>query len=130
MKTKILFIAMLLLSVQFYAQELALASQKKQFGYITKTGDWQIKPSFKVAKNFSEDLAEASENGKDWGFINRKGEWVIKPIFNKTKEFNSGIAIVLKDKDWIYINTKGEQVLKDVSTDKLFDFQEGYAIVR
>ncbi|OMP31431.1 WG repeat-containing protein [Mangrovimonas sp. DI 80] len=112
------------------AQDLALANQDGKFGYITKTGDWQIKPQFKIAKNFSGDLAEAMTDDKKWGFINRKGEWAIQPMFEKTKAFDSGVAIVLKDNQWIYINTDGEQILKDVTTDKLYDFEEGYAIVR
>src|SRR5690606_13971562 len=110
MKTKVLLIVMLFVSIHFHAQELALANQNGKYGYITKTGDWQIEPNFKVAKNFSEDLAEASNDGKTWGFINRKGKWVIEPVFEKTKEFNSGIAVVLKDKEWMYINTKGEPI--------------------
>src|SRR5690606_16977469 len=37
---------------------------------------------------------------------------------------------VLKDKEWIFINTKGEPVLTNVSTDKIYDFKDGYAIIR
>ena len=109
MKTKILLLVLLFLGVTLNAQELALANQDGKFGYITKTGEWQIQPKFKVAKNFSEDLAEAMNSNKKWGFINRKGEWVIQPIFDKTKAFNSGIAVVLSKKEWFYINTKGEK---------------------
>ena len=86
--------------------------------------------SFKIAKNFSEDLAEATNDKKKWGFINRNGEWVIEPQFDKTKEFNSGIAVVNKDKEWIYINTKGEQILTNISSDKIYDFKDGFAVIR
>ncbi|MBP93519.1 WG containing repeat-containing protein [Bizionia echini] len=130
MKTTAFFVTLLFLGIFCHAQDLALANLDGDYGYITKTGTWQIKPQFKVAKNFSDDLAEASLDKKTWGFINRKGEWVIQPQFDKTKAFNSGIAVVLKDKDWIYINKKGEQVLKDVATDKVYDFENGYAIIR
>ncbi|WP_418510538.1 WG repeat-containing protein [Corallibacter sp.] len=130
MKTKLLLFGLLLLSITGFTQELALARKDGKFGYITKAGEWHIKPQFKTAKNFSEDLAEATSNGDLWGYVNRKGEWVIQPQFNKTKAFNSGLAIVLKDKEWIYINTKGEQTLTNVSTDKLYDFSEGYAVIK
>lgn len=130
MKTASYFIILLFLGFSVQAQELALANEDGNFGYISKTGDWHIKPQFKVAKNFSDDLAEASLDKKKWGFINRKGVWVIEPQFDKTKAFDSGIAIVLKDKEWIYINKKGEQVLKDVVTEKMYDFENGYAIIR
>lgn len=122
-------LVLLCMNVSF-SQKLALANEDGKYGYINKEGNWQIQPKFKVAKNFSDDLAEATENGKSWGFINRKGEWVIEPQFDKTKAFNSGIAVVLKDKQWFYINTKGEKVLSDVQTDKVYDFKNGFALIR
>jgi len=130
MKTKILIIVLLFLGVTINAQELALANQDGKFGYISKAGDWQIQPEFKVAKNFSEDLAEAMNDNKKWGFINRKGEWVIQPDYDKTKAFNSGIAVVLKEKEWFYINPKGEKILDNITTDKVYDFNEGLALIR
>ncbi|AEH01914.1 WG repeat-containing protein [Lacinutrix sp. 5H-3-7-4] len=120
-----------LLSFSFvFAQKLALANQEGKFGYINKTGEFKIKPKFKNAKNFSEDVAQASIDGKLWGYINRQGEWVVQPKFKKSKAFNSGIAMAVLNKNWIYINTKGEQVLSDLKTDKIYDFSEGLAIYR
>ncbi len=52
MKTKMLLIVLFLLSVSINAQELALANQDGKYGYITKTGDWHIKPNFTNAKSF------------------------------------------------------------------------------
>ncbi|WP_223032172.1 WG repeat-containing protein [Hanstruepera marina] len=130
MKTKCLLLICLVTVLTSFAQELALANADGKFGYINKTGNWEIEPQFKVAKNFSGDLAEAMNDNKKWGYINRKGEWVIEPQFDKTKEFNSGIALVLNNKNWGYINTKGEPVLTNISSEKLYDFENGYAIYR
>ncbi|TYA73939.1 WG repeat-containing protein [Seonamhaeicola marinus] len=115
-----------------FSQKMALANENGKFGYINKEGTWVIEPQFKVAKNFSSEcnLAEATINGDDWGFINRKGEWVIEPQFDKTKAFNSDIAVVLKDKQWFFINTKGEKILTNVNSDKIYDFKEGFSIIR
>ena len=128
---KITFIALLigLTSLFAYSQELALANQDGKFGYISKSGEWHIKPQFKIAKDFSEDLAQAFD-GNRWGFINRKGEWIIQPDFEKTKSFNSGIAVVLKDKKWFYINKKGKKVLEKIITDKVYNFVNGYDIIK
>ena len=130
MKTRLLLLALLVLGVTINAQELALANENGKFGYINKTGDWEIQPQYKIAKNFSDDLAEAMTNNKKWGYINRKGEWVIQPMFDKTKAFNSGIAVVLYKKQWFYINKKGEKILTDVATDKIYDFDEGMAQIK
>jgi hypothetical protein len=130
MKTRLILFTFLFAGGFIIAQELALANDKGMFGYITQTGDWQIKPEFKSAKNFSGDLAEALNTNKKWGYINRKGEWAIQPSFDKTNPFDSGIALVSIDKEWFYINTKGEKILTDIKTDKFYDFQEGFAIIR
>ncbi|WP_299887309.1 WG repeat-containing protein [uncultured Lacinutrix sp.] len=113
-----------------FAQKLALANETGKFGYINTSGEWHIEPQFKVAKNFSEDMAQASINGKKWGYINRKGEWVIEPKFKKTKAFNSGIAIVADDDGWMYINKKGERVFSKLNIEKFYDFSEGLAPYR
>ena len=133
MKTQktIFFTLLLIFSITFsYAQKLALANENGKFGYINTSGEWKIEPQFKVAKNFSEDLAQASINGKKWGYIDRQGKWVIEPKFKKTKAFNSEIAIVADDDGWMYINKKGERVFTNLNIEKFYDFSEGLAIYR
>lgn len=130
MKTKYLLLILLMSFLSGFSQELALARQDGKFGYITKDGEWRIQPTFKVAKNFSGELAEAMNDKKKWGFINRKGEWKIEPSFDKTKAFNSGVAMVLDSKQWIYINEKGEKILSNITSDKLYDFKDGFALYR
>jgi len=126
---KLVLLLVVFAVVTINAQELALANKDGKFGYITKTGDWKIQPTFKKAHSFSGDYAIAFE-GKKVGFINRKGEWVIEPIFDKAKNFDSGVAVVLKNKRWFYVNTKGEEILTDVTTDKIFDFKNGVAFIK
>ena len=121
MKTKYLLLICLVSVLTCFGQDLALANADGNFGFINKSGNWEIEPQFKVAKNFSGDLAEAMNDKKKWGYINRKGEWVIQPSFEKTKAFDSGIALVLKDKNWIYINSKGEQVLSNISANSSYN---------
>ncbi|WP_055444358.1 WG repeat-containing protein [Lacinutrix himadriensis] len=130
MKTRFLLLAFLLVGISINAQELALAKLDSKFGYISRTGDWHIQPQFKVAKNFSDDMAAAMNDKGKWGYINRQGEWAIPPKFKKAKYFDSGIAVVLDGRKWIYINKKGEQILNNVDTDHMFDFSEGFAQIK
>ena len=132
MKIKSLLILFLFSIFTGFAQELALARVDEQegFGYITKTGEWHIKPQFKSAKNFYDDLAQAMGDNDKWGYINRSGEWQIEPQFDRAKGFNSGIAVVLKDDRWFFINKNGEEILKDVKTEKIYDFESGFSIIK
>ncbi|WMI69459.1 WG repeat-containing protein [Mangrovimonas sp. YM274] len=125
----ILFVLIFFISKGF-SQELALARFDDKYGYLNKSGEWQISPQFESAKDFVEDLAEAMGANEKWGFINRNGEWQIQPKFVRVKEFNSGIALAYDGDRWFYINRKGEEVLKNVKTVKYYDFSEGFAIVR
>lgn len=54
------------------AQELALANKDGKFGYIAKTGEWQIQPKLKKAHSFSGDYAIAFEK-KRLGLLIEKG---------------------------------------------------------
>lgn len=113
-----------------HTQELALARMDDQFGFINTAGEWHIKPQFKDAKSFSDDLAEAMNDDKSWGFINRKGEWAIQPQFKDVKAFHSGIAMATNGDDWFYIDKTGNKTLTQVQTDKYYDFSDGMAIIR
>lgn len=74
---KLLFL--FLLCFQFVsAQELALIMEKKNVGYINKSGEVVIEPQFRKADSFSEGLA-AVEKDKQWGYINTSGNWVVEP---------------------------------------------------
>ena len=79
---------LLVLFFQFVgAQELALVKQDGKFGYLAKTGEFAIQPTYKEAESFSDGLAGVQENGK-WGFIDPKGKWIIEPSFSKVKFFS------------------------------------------
>ncbi len=51
-----------------------------KIGYLNKDGEWAIKPTFKLAKDFNHGYAPVYISG-DWGIINEKGEWVIEPKY-------------------------------------------------
>lgn len=121
-------LAMCLFTFGSIAQELALVVEKKEAGYINKSGEYVIKPQFRKADDFSGRYAAAMKD-KKWGFIDATGKWVIEPQYDKAKAFNSGYALVLEDKEWKYINNKNE-TLTVPATDKFFDFNDGVAFIR
>lgn len=129
MKTRLILILVAVFTIfSATAQELALVKQNDLYGYISKAGEFVIKPQFENSKSFSNNLAAVEKNDK-WGYINNSGEWAIEPQYDKAKYFNDGIALVNKDDQWMYINTKGEGL--DMPTmEKYYDFNEGVALYR
>ncbi|PIE50888.1 MAG: hypothetical protein CSA38_00980 [Flavobacteriales bacterium] len=133
MKTKI--IATIIFIVSFVqninSQELALVRDNGLCGYINKNGEWKIKPSYKKAGNFSDNLAAVfNDENEKWGFINAVGKMVIDFQFDKVKSFHSGIAVVFKNKRWFYIDKTGKEI-KMPDSEKLYDFnEEGIAFIK
>ena len=63
-------------------------------GYIDQTGKVIIPARFKDAREFGNDLAPATENGRDWGFIDKTGNFILPPIYAKAQPFKDGFALV------------------------------------
>ena len=68
-------------------------------GFINRTGEYAIVPSFDEAKSFREGLAAVCMEGKGWGFIDRAGAWAIPPRFAFADSFSEGMAVVKEDND-------------------------------
>jgi hypothetical protein len=81
------------------------------WGYIDKTGNWVIRPSYKEASQFYDGLASVKVNDKI-GFINKQGNFVIEPQFDITWSFIDGIAKVKVDLKIGYVNKAGEVILE------------------
>jgi hypothetical protein len=98
-------------------------------GFINAKGEIVIKPRFKDAGRFQENLAPVElENGK-WGYINKKGKLVIKPVFDWALMFREGRALVQVGKKWGYIDNTGEIIIKP-QFDHADSFSEGLAHVQ
>ncbi|MDO5971726.1 WG repeat-containing protein [Flavivirga aquimarina] len=130
MKTKYILIFTFVLNLfSISAQELALVRENGVFGYINTSGEYVIEPQFEVAKNFSGNLAAASQD-KKWGFIDTSGKWAIQPEYDKVKAFHAGFALVLKGKQWSYIDSSNKTLTTPVQ-EKYYDFNDdGIAFFR
>ena len=107
----------------------ASAIKDGKFGFIDKTGEWVIRPTYVMAGSFSNGLAPAlDEKSRKWGYINKEGAWVIKPQFSKAKDFSDGLAAVWKDFKWGYINVYGEYIVP-LQYRIAESFSDGYAYV-
>ncbi|WP_046216682.1 WG repeat-containing protein, partial [Paenibacillus wulumuqiensis] len=85
-----------------------------KYGFIDKTGEFVIPPTYYQLFDFSEDLAafRLKTAGK-WGFINPDNEVVIKPKFQSVSNFSEGIsAVELKD-SYGYIDRQGKWIVKN-----------------
>ena len=99
-----------------------------KWGFINRTGAWEIKPRFEYAWGFEEGLAAVKENGK-WGFINNHGEYVLAPKYDSACYFSEGVAKVkLNGKD-IFIGPDGAKLF-DKEYEEAGVFSEGLASVK
>lgn len=97
------------------------------FGYVNRQGEYQIKPRFEYAGNFSEGMAHVRKDNK-YGYINRYGDFVIRPVFEYAKGFSDSLAVVKFESKYGYIDHKGQFVVKP-AFDEAWDFKTGVARV-
>ncbi len=81
-------------------------------GFINTEGKIVIRPQFKNAGRFSENLAPVETKNGKWGFINKKGEMVIQPEFDWALIFREGLALIQINKKWGFINSAGKIVIE------------------
>lgn len=81
-------------------------AKEYKWGYIDKTGNFIIQPSFHDAWDFHEGLAAVKV---EWarGYIDKAGHYVIEPQFQYAGPFTDGKALVQLDGLWGYIRPDG-----------------------
>ena len=60
-----------------------------KFGFIDKTGKFVIKPQYRKAYSFSDDLA-AVEVSSRWGYIDKDGKMIIERQYEDVNSFSHG----------------------------------------
>ncbi len=129
---------------------LAIFKQNGLCGFVDKTGEVVIEPSYASLEEFSEGLA-AFQDAKTtkWGFIDKTGKVVVKAtyaavysehsiFYEKHGTFSDGLAAVATElvqsgnyeygDNWGYIDKKGKMVIKPQFSD-VGDFHNGIARV-
>jgi len=120
--------------------------EKDAMGYVNKSWEFVIQPTFAAAAPFSEGLARVAvieSEMEKLGFIDKKGEFVIPPEFNtdfdfrrNSSNFSEGLAAIseglnptrTKAETFVYVDKKREIVL---ATDFFYAgaFHDGLATV-
>jgi hypothetical protein len=81
-------VAILFVTANYYAQELALVVDGKLGGYINKSGKMVILANYKnTIKGFHKGVARVSAK-KKWRFINEKGEILGDKWFTNAELFS------------------------------------------
>ena len=100
------------------------------YEYLNSIGDIVIKPLFRTATLFRDEIALVQPLGKTpkWGYINRKGDFVIKPIYKNATIFSEGFAWVVEtDSCPICINKFGNKLFELQNAETVNIFKEGMA---
>jgi hypothetical protein len=118
--------------IKSFKNGMAAVNINNKWGYIDRAGKLVIKPLYKNADNFSENLAWVSLKNDRYGFINKHGEWIIPAHYSSEKRaaFSEGLAAMKDDKKekWGYIDKTGKFVLPPIY-ERACDFKFGYANV-
>jgi len=94
--------------VDYFSEGLAAAWDLATglWGYIDRSGQWQIQPQYETARRFSEGLAAAETRAPEgyegtlWGYIDKAGQWVMTPQFEWASSFAGGVAAVVPQFEW------------------------------
>jgi len=107
----------------------------RHFGFVEKSGDYAIKPTFDDAFCFTEGMAAVrvgdADTGK-WGFIDNTGNFVIDPKWGFVYPFKDGVATValagsVRNK-WGAIDRTGQEIVPVQYAEPL-SFNDGLALV-
>lgn len=98
-----------------------------KFGYIDKSGKFQINPQFDRATFFRNGIALV-KLGSLWGYIDTKGNYIINPVYKEATIFQDGVAWTVKENGApTAIDTKGNTLFTLKEAVSVSNFSEGLA---
>ena len=103
----------------------------RTWGYIDRTANFVIAPSFKKARNFAEGFAPV-QVGDAWGFVDRRGRLVVAPQFDNAFAPREGYALYRQGKLRGFLRVEGGSLVGAIPAqyEDAFAFQEGLAPVQ
>jgi hypothetical protein len=118
MKTKIIFLAVILISLNGImfsqtAQNDRLIQLRPQGYYAivdSLSGKVITALKYDEVRPFKDNLAVVSTADK-WGVIDNNGIEIVAPKYNSIKDYNEGRAVVVMDKKYGIINKKGTEIV-------------------
>jgi Tol biopolymer transport system component len=101
------------LTGNFQGSELAVIEVDGSFGYLARTGQMVIPPSFARAFPFSDGHAFVCPQGQTlFGIVDSSGKITVEPKFQNGTMFKEGLAYVVDDQGQGLVDSQGNWVLK------------------
>jgi hypothetical protein len=130
--------------IRQFSEGFVCVQHENEFGFMSRSGQIEIRTEWDDAQNFSGGLAVVARNRKpskgadcldaDYGFINRTGETVVPPQWDFARSFSEGYGLVQKDfhMDCVlrFINERGEVIIELERGDYAENFVAGMACVQ
>jgi len=94
-----------------FSEGLARWKFGDKYGFISRSGEVVVQPSFSFVHSFSEGMAAVQIEGK-WGYADKSGKIVIEPRdLTRAEDFHHGLALVVtRDGKRGYINKVGKYI--------------------
>jgi len=105
------------------------AVQDGKTGFLKKSGNWYIEPTFHYADRFAEGHAIVADEKGRITFINKAGKPITRQFFAGALRFKDGVAAVLIDGKVGFINKAGDMEIRPQFT-QARSFHDGVAAVR
>jgi len=99
-----------------------------KYGFIDKSGDWHIKPTFDSLGIFYNGYADSYRNGKN-GIIDSKGIIIIENKYDFVGHVENDIALILLNDQFNYVDLQGQLISNKYFSDAE-DFSNGLAGVQ
>ena len=78
------------------------------WGYLNKRFRFEIEPTFRSARDFTNHVAAVEYQNQGWGFISRNGNWEIEPTFDDADDFDTRLAMIRHQGKYGYIDRAGK----------------------
>lgn len=99
-----------------------------KYGYINKSGQYQINPQFDKATFFRNGVALV-KSGSLWGYIDTKGNYIVNPVYKEATIFQDGVAWTVEENGApTAIDTKGNILFTLKEAISVSDFSDGLAV--
>ena len=110
-----------------FSEGLAAAFKDGKWGYIDRTGNFQIPPQYDWATDFSEGLAWVKKD-KKWKLIDKNGHFIEGVQYDYGLPFSGSCAVVIASGKFGMIDKSGKLLLP-AEYDAIVNFSEGLAPV-
>lgn len=115
-------------SLNFFKEDLALASKDGKYGYIDRNNKIVLPFIFSSGSDFEKGRALVEKNGL-FGYIDRTGKELFPIVYKDLGSESNGLIYAKRDSLYAYY-TKGHNLVIPDQFEEAFDFVKGFAKVQ